>query len=237
MSVVVVIPSRGRPDRAAEAIEAIRQTAVLVDTSVVLAVDADDPEWDRYADMAGQRRFLAGPETSLVTLRGDETGNLVKATNTVSMRIARENPDSIIGNLGDDHMTRTPGWDRIIRDTLAEPGIAYGDDLIHGQKLPSAPFISARIVLALGWYFLPTCIHLYCDDAVRELGKAIGRLHYLAGVVIEHMHPAVGKAANDEGYVRANHKRVVDHDHDAYLRWTRGPNFRADYANVMRALR
>lgn len=215
--VVVVLPSRGRPDRAAEALEAIRQTAVRVDTSVVLAVDGDDPEWDAYGRIAAQRRFLAGPETTLVTLRGDETGNLVRATNTVSMRIAEADPAAIIGNLGDDHLCRTPGWDARIREALGEPGIAYGDDLLQGAALPTAPFVSARIVTALGWYFLPSLQHMFVDDALRTIGVLRGFLRYLPDVVIEHVHPGAGKAELDDGYRRAD--ATTEHDRTVYNAW------------------
>jgi hypothetical protein len=219
-SVVVVIPSRGRPDRARVTLEAIAQTAVRVATKTILVVDADDPTLPGYRSMIdGQTNGQYRERPALVVLDGDETGDLVRATNTVSLRIARESPQSIIGNLGDDHVPRTVGWDRDVIGALAEPGIAYGDDGIHGEHLPSAPFISAAIVLALGWYALPTCRHLYIDDAWRELGRTLGRLHYLPSVRIEHMHPAVGKADSDAGYERANAPSTVLHDRRAFDRW------------------
>jgi hypothetical protein len=231
--IVVVMPSRGRPRRAAVAVQAIRDTARLVSTSVVLAVDADDPELPRY--QAIQWPGL-GAEVSLVVLEGDETGDLIKATNTVSMRIAEEDPHTIIGNFGDDHVARTPGWDKLVEEALREPGIAYGDDLIQGAHLPTAPFISARIVLALGWFFLPTCKHLYGDDGVKRIGRAIGRLHYLSDVVIEHVHPAVGKTEWDAGYERANNVYAMERDKAAYIRWLKSDLYTQDIRNIERAI-
>ena len=220
MNVVVVVPSRGRPAAARDTILAIRETAARVSTKTILAVDADDPSLIAYRDMVTSvsgREYRDQP--TLVVLDKSETGNLVIATNTVSLRIANEDPDTIIGNLGDDHRPRTPGWDRTLIRTLEEPGIAYVDDGIHGERLPSAPFISASIVLALGWYALPACRHLYIDDAWRELGKAIGRLYYLPEIVIEHMHPAVGKGEWDDGYERANAQPAMLKDRKAFEGW------------------
>lgn len=234
MTVVVVIPSRGRPERARSAVQAIRNTAAMVTTSVVLAVDHDDPAWVDYIDLAWPG---PGPEVTTVTLREADTGNLVKATNTVSMRVAQADPGCIIGNLGDDHHVRTSGWDRLIEAALVEPGIAYGDDLIQGEHLPTAPFISARIVLALGWFFLPTLEHLYGDDGVKRIGKAIGRLSYVPEVVTEHVHPAVGKADWDAGYERANNPNAVARDFRAYQRWLKSELYTRDIANVTAALR
>lgn len=223
-----MVPSRSRPAAARETVKAIRDTAALAATEVVVAIDEDDPSAEEY--MATIRG------AALVVLAREETGSLVKATNTVSMRIARDEPDSIIGNLGDDHRPRTRGWDKAVTEALKQPGIAYGDDLIHGAGLPSAPFISAQIPLALGWYALPTCEHLYIDDAWRELGKALDVLHFLPEVTIEHMHPDVGKGDWDEQYRRVNSRAASDRDQAAFFAWRYGDQFTRDVIAAQQAL-
>lgn len=215
--IAVVIPSRGRPQRASDAIAAIRATAARVDTRILLAVDADDPTLPEYRALSWGLPYRA--EVALVVLEGAETGNLVRATNTVSMRIAEEDPTAIIANLGDDHMARTPGWDTAIRYALPTPGIAYGDDGFQGRKLPTAPFISAAIVLALGWYALPSCRHMFIDNAWRDIGEQTGTLRYVSTVEFEHVHPLAGKAEWDDGYRMANGEEVIEHDKRAYHEW------------------
>ena len=219
MTIVVVIPSRGRPERARQAVQAIRETAALVSTSVILAVDADDPELAGYRALGWPGDFRA--ECWLEVLEDDETGSLVRATNTVSMRVAAADPDAIIGNLGDDHMCRTPGWDRLITDALTTPGVAYGRDGIHDEALPTAPFISAAIVLALGYFFIPDVDHRYGDNAVRDIAEQAGVRRFLPELLTEHMHPAVGKAAWDDGYIRVNEIPAVELDKARYENWRR----------------
>lgn len=238
-SVQVVIPSRGRPDRAREVLLAFRETATIPTTRAWLAVDHDDPcFWDYVAmvDELPARRFgLDADAPFLTALTAEETGDLVRATNTVSGRIARIDPHAIIGNWGDDHVPRTVGWDVIVRTALAEPGIAYGDDRLQGERLATAPFISAEIVRALGWYALPTARHLYIDNVWMDIGVAIGRLRYLPDVVIEHMHPAAGKAELDDGYVRANSEATTAADRAAYNDW-RDRYMKLDVDAVRRAI-
>lgn len=229
MNLVVVIPSRGRPEACREAVWAIRETAAFIATSVVVVIDSDDPCRPDYTFPTPEHRA----EVSVVSLPPEETGSLIRATNTVARRIARDDPTAIIGNLNDDHRCRTVGWDRAIMEALVKPGIAYGNDLIHGERLPSAPFVSAQIVNALGWYFLPTAEHMYGDDALRILGQALGRIHYLPDVVIEHMHPAVDKGTWDAGYDRAY--ASVEADKEAYNEWHRR-YLKLDVRNVRRAL-
>jgi hypothetical protein len=232
MSVVLVIPSRGRPERAWSAIAAANDLAVRADTAIILAIDADDPALEVYQSLRWHGpeprdpfscRSTPGVGPQLVVLRADETGDLVRATNTVSMRVARADPSCIIGNLGDDHMIRTPAWDRIVLEALASPGVAYGDDLVHGAALPTAPFISARFVLALGWYALPTCRHLFIDHAWKDIGEKTGTLRFLPELVTEHLHPLVGKAEWDDGYRDANSIVTSEHDWAAYCAWRDGP--------------
>lgn len=185
----------------------------MVDTAVVLAVDEDDPLVDAYRAL----KFPGLTAVQTVVVSPEETGSLSKITNTISLRIAKEDPTCIIGNLGDDHRCRSIGWDKVVTHALRQPGIAYGDDKIHGQRLPSAPFISARIVLALGWYALPTCNHMYIDDAWRELGRAAKCLTYLPELTFEHLHPGVSKAPWDPGYDRAY--ASMEADRAAYNDW------------------
>jgi hypothetical protein len=232
VSIVVVIPSRGRPHRAWEAVQAIRETAVLVSTSVLLVIDDDDPHRDRYQRLTWDG-FAA--EVSIVTLDIRETGNLVKATNTVSMRVASEDPTAIIGNLGDDHLARTKGWDRMVTEALTTPGLAYGRDGIHDEHMPTAPFISATIPLALGWYALPTCRHLYVDNVWRDIAEQAGVRRYLPDMLFEHMHPAVAKGEWDAGYERANAQPATRRDHKQYELW-RIKGMERDVARVRRAV-
>jgi hypothetical protein len=176
-----------------------------------VAVDEDDPVLEGYF------AALDGSGAVVDVLSEAQTGNLVRATNSVSLELADLLPESIIGNLGDDHIARTEGWDEFIEAALQRPGIAYGDDLLQGERLPTAPFISAKIVNALGWYALPCLHHMFIDDAWRALGAGVKRLTYLPGVVFEHMHPGAGKAPMDDGYMLADATTEVDRV--AYERW------------------
>src|ERR1022692_4739674 len=66
-------------------------------------------------------------------------------------------------SMGDDHLPRTPGWDRLLLDGLADMGggFAYGNDLYQGEILPTAVAVSSPIVAALGWMCLPALNHMF----------------------------------------------------------------------------
>lgn len=126
-----------------------------------------------------------------------------------------------IGFLGDDHRVRSMGWDRAVISTLMSmgSGVCYGNDLIHGEALPTAVFVTSDIIEALGYMAPPALRHLYLDNAWKALGEALDAITYLPDVVIEHVHPIAGKAAWDEGYIRVNDADTQEHDRVEFERW------------------
>lgn len=211
-----------------------RQTAALPTTRLVLVIDRDDPTFNDYPPAEGFRaRYGWDPDAPFVMgLAPEETGTLVRATNSAASKFWDQ--DIIIGHVGDDHRFRTLGWDRRIAEILTEPGIAYGDDLLQGEMLPTAPFISSVIPRSLGWYALPSCKHMFIDNAWKRLGQALGSYHYLPDVVIEHMHPGAGKGQLDEGYLRAD--ASTDIDRVSYHHWRYGGGLDADVAVIRGAM-
>jgi hypothetical protein len=140
-------------------------------------------------------------------------------------------------SLGDDHVPRTQGWDGLLLDALCDlndsgTGIAYGDDLHQGQRLPTAPVVSADIVEALGWMCEPSLAHMYVDNVWRDLGRGAGCLAYVPGVVVEHCHPDAGKASPDGTYAESRSAETADRE--AYGRWQR--ERMADDAAAVKAL-
>jgi hypothetical protein len=222
----VLVPTRGRPQRARDLFDSFLATVDLADTRMIFLIDEDDPELDTYAQL------LRGAAIDVLGM--DETGDLTRATNAG----ARRHPDAdILGTLNDDMLIRTPGWDVMVAAAIADGAVlVYGNDLLQGERLPTSPFMVGAIPRALGWYALPSCEHLYIDDAWRELGAATGRMRYLPDMVIEHIHPGAGKADWDEGYERANNEAVTARDRAAFESWRTGPLFEADVAAVLAVL-
>ena len=218
--ITVLMPSRGREAQAAEARAAFDATKVIPTTKMLTVVDMEEPGYAGYD-----------------ILRVAHEGGMANALNAAAQGLLLTEEAEIIGFVGDDHRFRTPGWD--LRIAAANQsiggGIVYGNDLIRGEELPSAVFMDARIVQALGWMALPGCRHLYLDDTWRELGKTLGRLRYLPDVVIEHLHPIAGKANWDDNYARVNDPANYDHDRQVYDNWFRGQRI-VDAMVVARAL-
>lgn len=227
--IVLLVPSRGRPERASEMTTSAVVTATHVGgLSYRVIVDPDEPYLDEY------RRLFP---TTLVELmeRLGFTGSL----NAYARACGFFEPDWLIGAFGDDVLFRTPGWDETVRATLATPGLAYGDDLIHGQNHPTAVFMSAVIAEALDWVALPATRHQWADDGWKRLGEELGLLRFMPGVILEHMHPAVGKAEMDPTYesIFGNDCGVQPTaDYEGFMAWVANGGLAADVARVREAL-
>ena len=220
MRACVLVPSRGRPSNALRCVESIRATASRV--AALVLVDADDPSLLVYQDL-GLPVWVVPPDVRF-------TGALNHAAEAI------HDGYDVLGAFGDDVIFRTPRWDRELAETLATPGIAFGDDLIHRGNHPTGVFMSREVYEALGWLALPAVKHQWADDGWKRLGIGAGVLRYMPRVVIEHMHPAVGKAPMDEGYERVFDADNAKHDYDGFMAWQDGGGLRDAIARV-RAIR
>lgn len=217
---LVIIPSRGRPQRLREMLDAC---LALSRGDIEFAVGCDDDDLAGYRELAarfpghGRVRWFRGPRTGLAGW-----------TNRLVSHYLRADPDGngslpgfrAFASLGDDHVPRTPGWDRLLLDAIDQlggTGIAYGNDLFMGPRLPTAAVISADIVAALGWMCEPSLHHMFTDNVWADIGRAAGCLAYVPGVVIEHVHFRAGKTSVDDVYAAAESWTTADQA--AYRQW------------------
>lgn len=221
---ILLVPSRGRPDRAALMADSALRTA-SGDVQVVLIVDDDDPQRDEYLALGAD-----GPTVMVMPERIGYTASL--------NAVARDlwDVDTILGAFGDDVLFRTIGWDDHVRLALSTPGIAFGDDLIHGRNHPSAVWMSSEIARALGWLALPATSHQWADDGWKRLGNELGLLRFVPEVIVEHMHPAVDKAAWDDTYRAVFDDARAASDFEGYSEWIDSGGMAADAAKVREAL-
>src|SRR5690242_6623232 len=144
---LVIIPTRGRPQTIPEIMQAWDATSATAD--VLFAVDTDDPELAGYKAHAasykadGRVRFVFGKRRRLVGTLNQQAVKAAKAYR-------------FLGFMGDDHRPRSDGWDARIRICLSGgPGIVYGNDLLQGELMPTAVAMTSDIVTTLGYMAPP----------------------------------------------------------------------------------
>jgi hypothetical protein len=197
--VLLIVPTRGRPDKSVEFYEEFKKNSTITD--LVFGLDDDDVEYPRIDGVIYE-----------VNPRAMMNGTL----NLIAKKYA--NQYDYIAFMGDDHRIRTYGWDEILVNSIKDfkNGIAYGNDLFQREQLPTAVLLSSNIVSKLGFMAPPRQKHLYLDNFWLDLGRALGQIVYHNDVIIEHMHFANGKAEKDAGYAEVNSSEIFNYDRNEY---------------------
>lgn len=218
-----IVPSRGRPhnvEQLLEAWEATRGCAYLW-----ICVDDDDPQLEAYekltmpewAKLRVAPRMRLGPTINHYTTEYLSTNYPLKSLD-------------MIGFMGDDHRPRTKDWDLKIlgaAHAVQDIGVIYGNDLIQGKNLPTSVAITTNVINELGYFCPPGVMHLYLDNAWADIGRALEKLIYLPGVIIEHCHPIANKGVQwDDGYREVNSGQMYDKDNAAYMEWSMNGEWR-----------
>lgn len=207
MSVLYLVPTRGRPKNAVRLTRMFHDLRGSTDTELLLLIDDDDPELEHY------ERCLSRLPDNGIEFCGWRVGPRERLNATLN-RYAKMFVDAydIIGFMGDDHIPRTKDWDITLTRTLRERGvgIAYGNDIIQGKNLPTAVVMTSNIIKRLGYMSPPELVHMYLDNFWRDLGQATGVLSYVPEVIIEHVHPVHGHVDWDDTYVEAGQQMSTD---------------------------
>jgi hypothetical protein len=196
--VLVIVPTRGRPDSSVEFHKEFLAKSMISD--LMFAIDDDDA--DSYPIIEGVL-YEINPRMGM-------NGTL----NYVATKYADKY--KYIAFMGDDHRIRTFGWDIVMTEKIGSLGVAYGNDLIQGQALPTAVIMSSKIIKAIGYMAPPKQKHMYLDNFWLDLGTRLNAIHYLEDVIIEHLHFSVGKSDMDSSYQETNDSAIYNADKVAY---------------------
>lgn len=201
---VVLIPTRGRPDNAV----ALEQAFVDTNTTAkrFYIVDFSDETRSEYSWKL--------PLESVIMIH-NETKGMAYPLNYAAREFLGEFDNFAF--MGDDHRPRTTNWDQLFVEQLySGSDIVYGNDLFQGAALPTAVAMSSQIVKELRGMVPDTQRHLYLDNFWLKLGQDLGKIKYMPEVIIEHCHAFNGKAPMDENYARVNAPEVYAADKIAY---------------------
>lgn len=204
MKNAVIIPTRGRGIRIQERIS--ESLANSTSSDFFLSIDSDDDTDYSWAQSMGVK-LIQGVNSSM---------------NEALNRAALELCDrySFLTFMGDDHVARTKDWDLKLMTSAANLGpgsLAYGNDLLAGQSLPTAVLVDSKFVKTLG-FLAPTRLnHMFLDDFWLAIGTGSGKIAYLEDVVLEHMHFSAGKSESDATYDKTNQNSKNLRDRAVYF--------------------
>src|SRR5690348_9286902 len=137
---LLMVPSRGRPQNIKRLCEALNNTNSEVD--LIVGIDQDDPTAGEYQDLANEYGFhlRVSPERKRF------------AATVNSIALDYYDSYKYLAWMGDDHVPYTLYWDRAYINALKDvgAGVVYGNDLIMGEAIATELAFTSNIVEALG---------------------------------------------------------------------------------------
>jgi hypothetical protein len=204
MSMIVVVPTRGRPEQCKRLIKSFEENTD--NATLLFVIDGDDKTYDGF-DWQGHGCGEVNPRASLTQ----------KLNHTVQQLLP--DFDEIMWQ-GDDHTFETPHWDTKIAEVREEfgPGWLYPN---NGRRsdVPETWTVSSDVVETMGWYANPTLAHYYIDNTIAEIGKRAGIIRWVPDVQIVHHHYSVDKTQTYDELYKETERLFGDRDLKAFQQW------------------
>jgi hypothetical protein len=216
--ILVIVPSRSAGTGRERNVERFIQHWMLFTeglSDICISLDEDDEhQYDRYQGV-------------IYTVNPNE--RLVPKLNRAAKHFMHEY--KYIAFFGDDHVIKS-SWEfeMITYFEKHGVGIAYGNDLLQGERLPTAVCMTSNIIKTLDYMIPTTLLHMYADNFWVDLGKSANCIQYFPDIIWEHLHPDNGKAIRDAQYAYA--ANVVNQDQIAYHSYVNNGLFSLDVSKI-----
>jgi len=220
MSLLTIIPTRGRPTQCTRLIESFDANTDNAD--MVFVVDPDDDSYDGF-DWKGH---------TVVTL--DPRGTMVEKLNHAAGMFINEYEQMVW--YADDNEFITPHWDTLmlkkLNDELGGSGWVYSYDN-RRTDIPETWLASTDVIKTLGWYALPTQKMYYVADALALLAKRADLIRFVPEVTVAHHHYTVDPTQpHDETYLTSE-QQFGQVDFQNYKAWS-ASNALASSVSILR---
>lgn len=216
--ILVIVPSRSAGNGRERNVERFIQHWTLFTeglSDICVSLDDDDEHYyDRYKGV-------------IYTVNQNE--RLVPKLNRAAKCFAADY--KYIAFFGDDHVIKSAWESEMISYFETNVvGITYGNDLLQGERLPTAVCMTSNIIKTLDYMIPTSLLHMYADNFWVDLGRATNCIQYFPDIIWEHLHPDNGKAERDAQYAYA--ANVVNHDQIAYQSYINTGLFSLDIAKI-----
>lgn len=202
MTIDILIPTRGRPDRLHDMMMSAIDTANSLDLlRLYWYLDEDDVTNDcKYSEDNGLIYTHVGKQKTLSQCWND---------------LYKLGTGEILMHCSDDIIFETQGWDTIVRDYFADKpvGLLYGQDGHQDENCATHSFTTRKAADIIG-YFVPPYFEADWNDVwlhkvYKGLAERTGKpyLKYDPRIMTRHLHKNVDAKYDDETYRLAEERR------------------------------
>ena len=193
----LLCPTRARHADAKRLADSVFRTAEHKKrVELLFYVDNDDPQLKQYQEFGAKNE----PRVHLTV---GEPISVSKSYNIIAERCTGD----ILIITNDDVIYHTDSWDVLLEKEVDKypDGVFlmwFNDGTEQRSRHPAFPMVSRRWYETLG-YLTPGVFEFWYNDTwLMDIGRKLGRMHYIDHVFAEHRHVKMGKAQRDETHRR-----------------------------------
>lgn len=230
---LIILPSRGRPDRIKGCIDSYLDTTDGEFSELSVQLDQDDKRLDEYKELL--RKYPSRVSFD-VRKRPSENPNVYCITRIINRKFYSDRNRDYYCVINDDMTFETKDWDKTLAipwaiSTCKEPNmLAFHGEWKGNTPIAGFPIINVvdgRICRELNWLQMPELDGCCGDNAWFIIGLQAKNLIYNPNVIFYHNHQAFGKVEMDDTY------KVIYGDNNAgamedYRRFTDWAKYRAN---------
>lgn len=228
-SLLIILPSRGRPDRIQECLDSYIMTTSGEFSEISVQLDHNDPKIDEYKKVL---KKYEGRVSYDICRRPSDNPKVYCITRIINRKFYTDNNRDYYCVINDDMVFETVDWDKKLAiewaistcrepNMLAKHGEWKGNTPIAG--FPIISVIDGRICREIGWLQMPELDGCCGDNCWFLIGLQAKNLLYNPDVVFYHNHQSFGKSEMDDTYspVYGDNNAGAMEDYRRHCDWAR----------------
>ena len=229
-SLLIILPSRGRPDKIKKCLDSYIATTDGTFSEILVQLDMDDTRIDEYRNLI--RTYDEDRIKFSIRARPSLNKNVYCLTRIINRAFYADRNREYYCVVNDDMVFETKDWDKILAIPWA---ISTGHERImigkHGEwkdQTPIAGFpitsvIDGRIIRELGWLQMPELGGGCGDNAWFWIGLRAKNLIYNKNMVYSHNHCEFGMADMDDTYrpIYGDNNAGALEDYKRFIDWAK----------------
>lgn len=221
MSIVLLCPTRKRPEQLKRMIASARKTAMLQDKGKIgIVVGVSEEDYESYGIInIGSHPFFSQQHSASCITFPDGLPTAHKWNRLAEL--AMKNPETKLFMLAaDDMIFTTPGWDKALLDHyngLENKVHVYA--LLDSRDVGGVPhpIVTREYIEAMGYFVPPIFLHWFVDSWTVAIAKANNCFTHFNNYMLVHDKPS------DKGDGDETHNRIRQwgwHERDVYVNAT-----------------
>lgn len=189
MKILFKYTTKSRPNLFERGMQSIIQNVISENYIILVTVDNDD-----YSMEGALQKYQDNVKVKICY------GNSKNKIDAINRDVDKVKDWDILVNMSDDMVFTCKGFDDIIRYNFDNLGQCLHFPDGNTRELITMSILGRQFYNRFGYIYNPAYESLFCDNEQTDVAKMIRAYKFVDANIIEHNHPAFGKAQMDAQY-------------------------------------